>query len=327
MKRISLSIYSFGYSAGFIQDSRKGSEDFQNITAHSIANIAKEMGLGGVEIPIDKYFPNSDVSALAAYIKWLREQDLNVYFDLEDFNSQYVKNVSNLISQNGGFLRAKVSNFYGGNRFKNLDLYRSDVDRFSTHIEDCLNTLKANNLKILVENHQDIVIDDIETLVKRFGEEIIGVNWDIGNSLPSGETIESFISKVGRLIGNVHLKDYKLFGCDEGYIMSRCALGQGFVDFKYCVDYLRNDIPLTIELGAMNSRRAEINNPLYWTNTKGVSKNQKEEILKFIMCNIVDGAYKSAWELNLSPIEISSIEMNELMESVGYLKSLFTQSV
>jgi len=323
LPRVSLSIYSFGYSAGFIRDLRPGHSNYQNLNPLGIAQLAKEMGLGGIEIPIDRYFPNPNNSELSDFVTNVGDLGLNVYFDLEEFNTSYVKGVAGLVSDYGTFLRAKVSNFYGGNRFKNRELYYRDIERITRQIEESLTTLKDNNLRILIENHQDIVLDDIEVLVNRFGEEVIGVNWDIGNSLPSGETLESFISKVGKHIGNVHLKDYLLYSCEEGYIMSRCSLGKGFVDFNYCFNKLDNSIPLTIELGALNSRKAEIYNPEYWVYTNGISDRQRDEFVKFIKENTLSGDHRSAWELNLSPKEISNYEMRELMESIDFLKTIF----
>lgn len=322
MPRISLSIYSFGYSAGFIQDSRPWSSDYQNLNPLSIAQMAKDMGLGGVEIPIDKYFPNPNNSKLTEFINHIGDLGLKVFFDLETFNPFYVKGVAGLVSNHSTFLRAKVSNFYGGNRFKNREVYLRDVEQFTRQIDETLTVLKDNKLRILVENHQDIVLEDIENLVSRFGEDVIGVNWDIGNSLPSGETIESFIAKAGKYIGNVHLKDYLLYACKEGFIMSRCALGKGFVDFNYCINKLDKNIPLTIELGALNSRKAEIYHPEYWEHTHGINDGQKDEFLKFIKENVLYGDHRSAWELKLSPKEISNSEMRELIESIDFLKTI-----
>lgn len=322
LSRVSLSIYSFGYSAGFIQDSRPGSSNNQNLNPMSIAHLAKEMGLGGIEIPIDKFFPNPENSDLSDFIRNVDDLGLKVYFDLEEFNPSYVKGVAGLVSDHSTFLRAKVSNFYGGNRFKNRDIYSKDIERITRQIDEVLTTLKDNNLRILIENHQDIVLNDIDNLVSRFGEEIIGVNWDIGNSLPSGETVESFISKAGKYIGNVHLKDYLLYSCKEGYIMSRCALGKGFVDFDYCINNLDKNIPLTIELGALNSRKAEIYHPQYWEHTYGINDGQKNELVKFIKENVISGDHRSAWEQKLSPDEIGNTEMSELIESIDFLKTI-----
>ena len=89
--------------------------------------------------------------------------------------------------------------------------------------------LSIEEIKLLIENHQDIVVEDILDLIAKYGPERVGVNWDIGNSLPSCETPITFIEKLGKYIGNIHLKDYKIYSCLEGYIMSRCELGNCYL--------------------------------------------------------------------------------------------------
>jgi len=322
LSRVYLSIYSFGYSAGFIQDTRPGCSDFQNLTPMDVAILAKKLNLGGIEIPVDKYYSASEINKLDIFVKNVNDLGIKVNFDLENFDSSYLKEITPIITKYNNFVRIKVSNFYGGNRFKNKDLYYKDIDKTIQNISESVDVLKNNNLKILIENHQDIVLDDIENIINIFGKDIIGVNWDIGNSLPSGETIESFISRTKNYIGNVHLKDYMLYFCDEGYIMTRCPLGKGFVDFKYCIDNVNNNIPLVIELGALNSRKAEINNPEYWKYTKGVSLEHKEKFMNFISNNVVSGDYRSLWEHKASPKEINELEINELNESINFLKTI-----
>jgi sugar phosphate isomerase/epimerase len=322
LSRVYLSIYSFGYSASFINDTRPGCLDFQTLTPMDVAEIAKQLNLGGIEIPVDKYFSKLEDQELINFINNVNNLGININFDLENFDSSYLKRIAPIISNYSNFIRIKVSNFYGGNRFKNKDLYYNDFNKTIQNIDESLDILKNNNLKILVENHQDIVLDDIKTLINMFGADTIGVNWDIGNSLPSGETVESFISKVGNHIGNVHLKDYMLYSCDEGYVMKRCSLGKGFVDFNYCINNINNNIPLAIELGALNSRKAEVNNPEYWKHTKGISQEQKENFMEFIKNNVVYGDYRSFWELGLSPKDIAELEMTEMNESINFLKTI-----
>ncbi|MFT6841253.1 MAG: sugar phosphate isomerase/epimerase [Psychroserpens sp.] len=322
LKRISLSIYSFGYSAGFIQDNRAGASEHQKLTPMDIAVMSKKLGLGGIEIPIDKYFPMPQNGELSKFIQDVKKLGLKLVFDLEQFSFDYLQQAVQVISEYTSFIRVKISNFYGGNRFGNKELYANDLTSFHKFLTASRGLLGENNLRILIENHQDIVLEDIEVLVKEFGQNLIGINWDVGNSLPSGETVESFLDRAKNLIGNVHLKDYRLFTNEKGYLMSRCALGKGFVDFEYCLNQLDENIPLTIELGALNSRTAEIYHPEYWENSKGISTKQIENFNSFIKNAALIGDHRSAWELKSTPEIISSLEHSELTESIEYLKQI-----
>ena len=324
-QNLSISIYSYGYSAGFIHDTRFDAKKVQNIDATSIVNIAHEMNVGGVEIPVDKFFPEPESDGLWDYIQYLKDQNLRLIMDLENFSSSYLYKLRPFLSSlDYPFIRVKVSNFYGGNRYK-YPKFETDKSYFITNLKDVCCLLDEYNVKILIENHQDIVVADLIEIIEMFGDERVGVNWDIGNSFPACETPESFISKLGHYIGNVHLKDYRLFSSEDGYIMSRCALGDGVVEFDSILNKLRSFgiIPLTIELGALNSRVADINNPLYWEKITGISDNDKKYFIDYITSNTLKGNnWKSAWELGYSPRDIAAIETLEMKKSIIYIYNI-----
>ena len=58
---ISLSAYAFGYGCGFVKDDRDEAKGVQNMSLDDLTNIALKNELGGVEIPVDKYFKNKNI--------------------------------------------------------------------------------------------------------------------------------------------------------------------------------------------------------------------------------------------------------------------------
>ena len=325
-KNLSLSAYAFGYGCGFVKDSRENAIGIQNITLDRLNEIAIDFELGGVEIPVDKYFKDKSIEELGSYISNLNERGLRLIYALENFEHTFFSQIAPIIKNNqGNFVRAKISNFYGGNRFKE-DIYRTDIDIFRNEIKKSINIIDQYRIRILIENHQDVTLDDIFKLVDEFGEERIGINWDTGNSFPTGETVESFLKKAGRLIGNVHLKDYRVQSTHDGYVMHRCALGKGIVDFDYIITSLHSqnqDMPYTIELGAMNGREAMINNELYWSHTIGVSENEKNELIRFIKSRVEnDVTISTLWERNGEPSDILKSEYTEVVESIEFIKNI-----
>jgi sugar phosphate isomerase/epimerase len=325
---LSLSIYSFGYSAGFIQDPRINRAQVQKMDLSSIANLAQEMKVGGVEIPVDKYFPNPKEDGLEKYIETLKAKGLRLIMDLENFSASYLEKLTPFLSTlDVPFVRAKVSTFYGGNRYKN-SVFTSDKAAFINNLKESCSLLDEFKFKILIENHQDVVVADLLEIIETYGPQRVGVNWDIGNSFPSGETPNSFISKMGPYIGNVHLKDYRLFWCEEGYLMSRCSLGDGVIDFEYVLNALSGlgNIPLTIELGALNSRVADINNPLYWDYMDGIGEVDKNMFMDYIEKHVLkQNNWKSAWESEYPPHDIVTIENLEMEKSVIYIRNLLNK--
>jgi sugar phosphate isomerase/epimerase len=326
LSNISLSVYSFGYSAGFLNDTRETSLNYQNLTLSDIARYAKDLGLAGIEFPIDRYFPDPIKGNLEGFFHEMNEIGIKLIFDLENFTSNYLKSIAPYIAKyQSKFIRAKISRFYGGNRYKNY-IYIDDKKEFYKNMDESFGVLRELDLKILVENHQDIVLNDIYDLISKYGEDRIGVTWDIGNSFPTGETPNSFVEKIGNHIGNIHLKDYKLFSCSEGYIMSRCELGKGVIDFQEIFKLLMKygEIPMTIELGAFNCRTADINKSEYWDHSTGISIDEKNSFLSYINDKVInEPGWETPWEMGVSPEELAKIEKAEILNSVNYLSNLF----
>lgn len=328
-KNLSLSAYAFGYGCGFVIDSRENAIGVQNITLDRLNEVAIDFELGGVEIPVDKYFKYQSREELDVYISNLKKRGLRLIYALEKFDHTFFSQIAPTIKNDQrSFVRAKISNFYGGNRFKEV-IYRPDIDIFRKEIKKSIDLIDQYGIRVLIENHQDVTMDDIFKLVDEFGEERIGVNWDTGNSFPTGETIESFLKKASGLIGNVHLKDYRVQSTQNGYVMHRCALGKGVVDFDYLITTIHNqnhDMPFTIELGAMNGREAMINNELYWSHTKGVSENEKNELISFIKSRVEnDVTISTLWERNGEPSDILKSEYAEVVESIEFIKNILNK--
>lgn len=323
---ISLSAYAFGYGCGFIKDIRQSANGVQNITLDKLSAIAIENELGGVEVPIDKYFREKSIEELEIYLSTLKELGLKLVIAFENFDNIYFTKIAPLISKNGNkFVRVKISNFYGGNRFKEI-IYNDDLNRFRDEVLKSINTLDKFNLKLLIENHQDVTLKDIFDLVEEFGVDRIGVNWDTGNSFPTGETITSFLEKSIHLVGNVHLKDYRVQSTESGYIMHRCGLGEGIVNFQYLITELHKfnpEIPFTIELGAMNGREAQIYIDDYWKFTNGVTLEEKNKLISFINENLEnDKVISTLWEQQATPQVILESEFNEVIDSINFIKTI-----
>jgi hypothetical protein len=323
---LSLSAYAFGYGCGFIHDERNEASGFEKMNLEDLNTISIKYELGGVEIPIDKYFGGEQFKELEPYILRLKSLNLKLVFALEVFKADFFEKIGPLVKRYGSsFVRVKICNFYGGNRF-NVPAYKTDLETFRQEMILAVEQIDQYGIKILIENHQDVTLEDIFDLVKEFGANRIGVNWDTGNSFPTGETVQSFLTKTKHLIGNVHLKDYKVQLTPNGYVMHRCTLGKGIVDFEYLISELLDHdskIPFTIELGAMNGREAFVNQQIYWEYTNGITTEDRKNLIDFITLNAEnDSILSSPWERKESPKDILEYEMREVIDSIVYIKEL-----
>ncbi len=323
---LSLSAYAFGYGCGFVKDNRVEAVGLQNMTLDDISSIALAHNMGGVEIPVDKYFKGKSIDLFENYVKSLSDLELQLIYAFEHFEADFFSQIAPFINyQNRNFIRVKISNFYGGNRFKE-EMYSIDIQKFKEEVRKSLGVLDQYEIRLLIENHQDVTLQDIFEIVNEFGEHRIGINWDTGNSFPSGETIESFLKKSIPLIGNVHLKDYRIQLSKNGYVMHRCALGHGVVDFGFLIAELcryKPNMPFTIELGAMNGREAMINHELYWLFTKGVDLQQRKRLTDFIHSRAENHRQISTlWEQKSSPELILKAELYEVIQSIKFIQNI-----
>jgi len=325
MDNIYVSIYTFGYSANFINDNRR-QNNFNIITPKHLIDICNNYSLGGIELPIDKYYPEFNSKQIVSLLNLFYKNNLGVKIDFENFSKIYIKDLIPILCDYGiDFIRTKVSNFYGCNRYKHPE-FHTHYNHFIRFLKDIFPTLEKYRFKILLENHQDIIIDDYFKIWEDYSSDLIGINWDIGNSLPALESPNDFLKKMYSYIGNIHLKDYKIYRSKNGYRLARCPLGKGIVDFNHIFSFLKInelEIPMTIELGAMNSRYSDIYKDTFWEALPEVNDARKRKFIKYIESNynFYDKG-KSSWENKNTPDEIFSSEMNDLNESVKFLKNI-----
>mgnify|MGYP001223342904 CR=1 FL=1 len=320
-KDISLSIYSFGYGAGFIKDERViRAEPF--IDLPKLVEMADAASMGGIEFPVD-YFFGDDFADLNAFIESLEKINLAARLDIDTFEPDYVRNLLPVIAKrNISFVRIKMSNLFGGNRYKQGSFREVYVD-FVEKLHAVLPSLGEHGIKLLIENHQDLSADELVQIINETSAELVGVNWDIGNSLPTGDTPEGFLQKTKPFIGNVHIKDYKLYRRGDGYSLCRCAIGDGVVNFENLFSALEPKTPMSIELGAQVTRVSDVFKSEFWENHQAVPVAEKASFFKFLVDNLHHNKEgETLWERNCSGKEIMANEMQEFEHSLQYLSTL-----
>lgn len=325
LKDISLSIYSFGYAAGFVHDSRAEAAKAV-VSIENIAELAVRHGLGGIEFPVDRYFAPARLGEAGKFVGDVKKRGLAVAVDVETFDAGYVRELLPVLAERGlDFARIKMSGIYGGNRYAELE-FSSRVDAFVSDLRALLPELRRHDVRLLIENHQDLGSDDLIAIIGATSAAHIGINWDMGNSLAVLDTPEDFLRKAGGFIGNVHLKDYRLYRCGAGFRMVRCALGEGVVDFPVALRALKDlhgALPMAIELGAQNCRQPDIFKREYWEAYPSYDVASKVSYFSFLNQKLADGdGWQSPWERDLPGKAIVESEMEDLERSVAYLRTL-----
>jgi sugar phosphate isomerase/epimerase len=110
-------------------------------------------------------------------------------------------------------------------------------------LEKCLETwswfgtrLEKKGAKLMLENVYESNPDEILPLLKNLEKDNVGFCFDPGHAFVFGKTpLESWITELGRYIGQVHLHD------NNSQKDEHLALGTGSIDFKPVLEYLKSE--------------------------------------------------------------------------------------
>lgn len=324
ISKINLNIYSFGYSAGFIESDLRNNFPKQFVSLKTLIEMATLNSLGGIEFPFDHFF--KDIPEGIDFVKSAHDLGISCVLDIEKLDIEYMREFVPALSGIGiKSCRIKMRHldkvFYGGNRYSSK-LFASSFDNFKNELKETLPILMKYDFKVLIENHQDLNSKELLSLIESTSAEHVGINWDIGNSLAVAETPSTFFAATKNYIGNVHLKDYQIVKAEKGFGLKRCAIGQGVVEFqKFLPFFLENELSMSIELGAQITRDCHSELSSYW---KDIESSCEQDIFeKYIKNNLSSEVpSQTIFELNASPDKIAKSELFEFEQSVNYLKDL-----
>ncbi len=310
---ISLNTYSFAIRMGLLKN-KMNIWNFKDFL-----KFCKKKKLKKIEFPID-YFSKIEEKNFEYYFKLLKKYNLNTVIALENFEIKYIKNLIK-ISNNYDFeiIRIKMSNCFGGNRYKQKDFY-SLKKRFVKNLRSVKEILKKTRLKLAIENHQDLSSQDLIEIIKDLNCKNIGITWDIGNSLATCETPDQFFRNTKKFIFSAHCKNYKVILSNSGFFLKRCKIHEGSVDIKRYVKFFKkNNINISLELAAHVNRHCDFYEKNFLKHHKIKGKKLKE-FTKYILKNSTNDTPFTNWEIFKNINLSAKSEMNEFNHSLKELR-------
>ena len=327
INNISLNYYSFGFYGGLISNSSR-SEPILDI--NQLASLAQKHNLGGIEIPFDRFYDHDAIKEGIETIEKILNNGLSVFIDLETFDVNYINSLLPMLSRiDIDIVRVKMdqigSTIYGGNRYMS-PTFNASVEKFQKKISKLMPALDKFGVALAIENHQDFHSLELVDIANKFNSDLIGITWDVGNSLAVGDTIDSFYANAGHLIKNVHLKDYKVFKSTRGIRLVRCPLGDGIVNYADLFSNLALlDVNMSIELGAQITRECDINENCYWENLSDIDLNKKDYMEFINNVAIKSSNCLSNYEKGLSNNALIKSELKEFEISVENFNHVFLE--
>lgn len=322
--------HSFGLLAA-----EDGSRPESPLTVERWMDIAAECGLQGVEIPVrGEGSTPEDLIRLrdAAHARKLVIvlaggqvfQPGRGGSDLSDL--RHLIRAACVVSE-PRVVRTTLSGILCGDRRK-LD------GGWDAHCANVLGALKEivpkardSGIAIALENHQDATSADLIRLCEEAGPEVVGVCLDTGNPLAVSEDPVEFTRRVAPYVRHVHLKDYRIHFAPNGFRLTRCAAGDGVVDFPGILDALEAcPHPLTpgVEVGAQSARLIPILDEGWWSGFEPRPTTDALAPLRILWERGIpaDAEWRTPWERGETSKTIVEDEMETFRRSAEYLKSL-----
>lgn len=320
--QLSLNTYSLAIAAGYykVQNSIPLFKDPLSFIA-----LVKKVGFDGLELPLDYYYDSLGCPNFKSFINELHEANLRLMPCIENFDVNYMQEcIPHLSDANLNLIRIKMPHtktFYGGNRYKH-ECFLDDLERFSNELDTLEPVLCDFDVRVAIENHQDLDVKDLVKLCKRSPTNQRCITWDVGNSLATMRAPFQFAEMASEFIANVHFKDYRIARTREGIALIRTVLGEGVVTSLSLAKYIKqlpNVTNVSMELAAHPNRIADIFHPNY-PKFFDQSDEEQQEYLDYIESIL---SLKPQEKLGHQAIPDTHSELQETMLSCKNLKDLF----
>lgn len=324
LDKIALNTSSLAFTLGY-----KKNKKFKNKKPISIIKLldkVKNSNLGGVEFPYFRFY--KDLKNIKKIKNKLVSKNLFVILDSDEPISvqQILKLIPVAKKLKTNFIRIKASNILASERWKKKLDWKNYINFVILKLNSIKEVLKKHKLKIAIENHQDFDSYELKHIIKKVGKDVIGINFDIGNSFATCENPMQFAKNLSPYILNVHIKDYKVLKCSNGFILKRCPIGSGNVDFKKVLFFLGKNSPkakYAIELGSLDDRKILCNKKYFWKHFIYDKKQKKDYIKKLLDKNQkISKNIENPWKKSISAKSIVNYEKEELKQSINFLKKI-----
>ena len=296
---------------------RKQKNFNKKIELTNLIKFAATKKFKGIEFPYFRFFDH--VRSDKTLINILRQNDQEYILDCEKQISkkELIKLINISKSLKVKFIRIKCSNILSCERYKFKKNWTYKINSIVKKINTIKPLLKKNDIKLAIENHQDLDSNDLISIIKQVGKKYVGINFDIGNAFATCEVPSSFLKKTKNYILNIHLKDYIILPSVKGFSLNRCPIMDGDSQIDNVLklkDKYNIKSNISLELGAKTPREIKVKSKKFFDFFL------KEKKIKFKNANyIMSLAKENLKKRNKLKKLISLNEINMLNKSLNNL--------
>lgn len=255
-----------GTPAAFTQRARGGGA----AASFDIVGHCHRIGLGGVETSLE----SNDVDTA----RELRKR-------VEGYGMQLVLGVPQLPGEESQLFRfdnalktCKAAGVYclhaamaQRGQFDSREAFQRDYDRSGNTMALAAPILRRNQIKLAVET-PGWRAAEAARWVKDLGSDWIGLCFDFGNPMALCEDPLEALRILAPYTLMAHIKDIALDTCDEGFLLSEVALGEGVLNLKEMVRILRDkdaNMPFYLDAATADPLKIPVLTDKYWATFDG----------------------------------------------------------
>ncbi len=135
--------------------------------------------------------------------------------------------------------------------FKTIAAFRQFAGSAYHSLNLAAPVVARHGVLLAVENHKDWRADELIAIIKRIGNDHVGVCLDTGNSIALLEDPMEVVEALAPFSFTTHFKDMGLEECRDGFLLAEVPLGRGILDLPRVIQCLRKaraTIRLNIEM-------------------------------------------------------------------------------
>ena len=168
----------------------------------------------------------------------------------------------------------------------------ADIAAFRRFAESSTHALKLaaplvarHDIRLAVENHKDWRADELIRVLRKAGNDHVGVCLHTGNSIALLEDPMEVIDALAPLAFTTHFKDMALEEYRDGFLLSEVPLGEGILDLPRVIATVRNaraDIRLNLEMITRDPLKVPCLTEGYWTTFPELSGKHVARALSLV---------------------------------------------
>ena len=142
-----------------------------------------------------------------------------------------------------------------------------------------------HGVRLAVENHKDWRADELIALLKRLGNDHVGVCLDTGNSIALLEDPMDVVEALAPFAFTTHFKDMGLEEYRDGFLLAEVPLGTGVLDLPRVVRTLRaagHDVHFNLEMITRDPLKVPCVTSRYWETFPDLPGRHLARSLRFV---------------------------------------------